>query len=136
MPDTMPVLSPSTGPLRNLALAMNQHAARGDEPDLELGGIAGALLACAADLDEAIGRLAEQAKTARAERDRLDRTRPTEWAYEQAVKALNNHQDLRREVENKLHAVAQVRVWKNEDDRGFLFADDVRAALGAPTQEG
>jgi hypothetical protein len=89
----MPILSPSTGPLRNLARAMTHHAARSDEPDLELGGIAGALLGCAADLDAAIGRLAEQAKTARAERDRLDRTRPTEWAYEQACAAIEKHRE-------------------------------------------
>lgn len=37
-----------------------------------------------------------------------------------------------KEAEGKLHAIAQARVWKNEDGRGFVFADDLRLAVGLP----
>lgn len=83
-----PILTPNADPLRELAAALNRHAARGEEPDLELGGIAGALVGCAADVDRHYARLAERARAEHAEALRLDRTRPTSWAYEQAGKAL------------------------------------------------
>lgn len=36
-------------------------------------------------------------------------------------------------AEAKVHAIARIHVWTNEDRKEFLFADDVRAALGLPT---
>lgn len=35
--------------------------------------------------------------------------------------------------QRKLRAIQQVHVWTNEDGRQFLFADDVRGALGIPS---
>lgn len=34
----------------------------------------------------------------------------------------------------QLRAIALVRVWRNEDGREFMFADDIRTALGVPTR--
>jgi len=36
------------------------------------------------------------------------------------------------DVREHLDALALVKVWRNEDGREFLFADDVRAVVGTP----
>lgn len=42
----------------------------------------------------------------------------------------------RDEASARLEALARVRVWRNGDGKGFLFADDVARALDIPTPEG
>jgi hypothetical protein len=42
------------------------------------------------------------------------------------------YQDL-QQAQQQAAALATVKVWRNEDGREFLFADDVRAALGTTT---
>ena len=82
---------------------------------------------------------------------------PTPWAYEQACRALEEHRqradkakgeqdrlkadrdrlkDERNRRAAQVQRATQVRVWRNEDGKGFVFADDLRAALdGTETAE-
>jgi hypothetical protein len=51
------------------------------------------------------------------------------------IRALDKNEQLRAEladVREHLDALALVKVWRNEDGREFLFADDVRAVVGTP----
>ena len=45
---------------------------------------------------------------------------------------LSDAQDERDEAREQVKRVKQVRTWRNEDGRKFVFADDLHAALGGP----
>ncbi len=60
-----------------------------------------------------------------AEVDRL-RAALADGHYDSACIAVEERDELR----SKVRAIEAIRVWRNEDGRGFLFADDVRQALG------
>jgi hypothetical protein len=80
-------------------------------------------------MDNYLGE-AHEVKRLRSElaRERRERDEAVERAQERMEKAIAATL-ARKKAEAKVHAIAQVRVWKNEDGKGFLFADDVRAAL-------
>jgi hypothetical protein len=82
-----------------------------------------------AAMDNYLGE-AHEVKRLRSElaRERRERDEAVERAQERMEKAIAATL-ARKKAEAKVHAIAQVRVWKNEDGKGFLFADDVRAAL-------
>lgn len=73
-----------------------------------------------------------------AELDRVNAERERLYAQVQTVIELSaellaeRDNPQARADEGKLRALAQVRVWRNEDGRRFLYADDVTAALGIP----
>jgi hypothetical protein len=66
-------------------------------------------------------------------RERRERDEAVERAQQRLDKAIAATL-ARKEAQAKVHAIEQVRVWRNEDGKGFLFADDVRTALGCPTE--
>lgn len=72
-------------------------------------------------------RTALQGAARKADRDRADRD-----ALARRVAELETERDT---ADGKLSALARIRVWRDEDGRGFLFADDVAAALGISEQQ-
>lgn len=59
-----------------------------------------------------------------------------EAALERHEAGKKRWRDRAEDAEGKLAALAKVRVWRNEDGKGFLFADDVAAALDIREQAG
>lgn len=74
---------------------------------------------------------AAEAEVARlkAENAHLDR----EW-QSRGTKVIRLDEEL-RQARNRLWEVAKVRVWTNEEGKGFVFADDLRRALGEAASE-
>lgn len=48
---------------------------------------------------------------------------------DETIESRRKERERAQRAEAKVHAVQTVRLWKNEDGKRFLFADDVYAAL-------
>ena len=106
---------------------MLEHiAATGEQVNAITWGTA--CLSCARVLDGSIQET-ERAEKAEAERDRLAKEL-ADWRAA-AYKATAE----RDEACTKVRAVEVIRVWRNEDGKKFMFADEVALALGVVTQE-
>lgn len=80
-------------PIRYVVGQLTTIAERVDGDDMELGGLAVALGMIANDVDARAIEAERKALESRKAHRRLDRTRPTNWAYEQACKALEKHRE-------------------------------------------
>ena len=95
------------------------------------------------DSDEYVRRAMEQRRDMAEERfiwqERGDRAEATVERMKRTNRMINAEAKKAREraesAEAKVHAVETIRVWRNEDGRKFMFADEVAVALGAITQE-
>jgi len=105
-----------------------------------LGEVASEGLVCLAVQDQHLEQLAAGRETWRAkalemeaDRDRLDRTRPTTWAYEQACKALEKHRLRAEQAEATVARVralaADMRTWCSYHNIAIDYADRIDAAL-------
>lgn len=108
---------PPPGELRGLdAMCAALHAATETDPVVkEVAWRTFALIRAHREQSVEVDRL-------KADRDRL------RHLYEDA-------RDRCNEAEEKVFKVAKVKVWKNEDRRGFVFVEDLCTALGVPVAE-
>lgn len=86
-----------------------------------------AIVACEAGR---VARLEEELRQRRHEAERADdliRELRRQRVY------LERQADRGNEAIKKVRAVERVRVWTNEDRKRFMFADDIRDALGIPS---
>ena len=95
------------------------------------------------DSDEYVRRAMEQRQQMAEERfiwqERGDRAEATVERMKRTNRMINAEAKKAREraesAEAKVHAVETIRVWRNEDGKKFMFADEVAVALGVVTQE-
>jgi len=98
---------------------------------IEIGTILGdeTLQGAHISVDALITRMTDFARLVKSELDDARRHRT------QAELRSRLYREQVADLHKKVHAIETVRVWRNSDGKDFMFADDIRGALGLPARK-